>query len=40
MVAVRCLRPLLGALLPVALAAQELPRRVQPERLWRLDTGG
>ena len=40
MVAVRCLRPLLGAFLPVALAAQELPRRVQPERLWRLDTGG
>ena len=40
MVAVRCLRPLLGALLPVALAAQELPRRVEPERLWKLDTGG
>jgi hypothetical protein len=40
MFGVRYVRPLLGALLPVALAAQELPRRVEPERLWKLDTGG
>jgi hypothetical protein len=40
MVGVRCFRLVLGALLPVTLAAQELPRQVEPERLWRLDTGG
>ena len=40
MVGVRCVRLVLGALLPVALSAQELPRQVEPERLWRLDTGG
>jgi len=40
MLGVRCLRQVLGALLPVALAAQEVPRQVEPERLWRLDTGG
>lgn len=40
MLGVRCFRQVLGALLPVALAAQEVPRQVEPERLWRLDTGG
>ena len=40
MLGVRSLRQVLVVVLPVALAAQEIPRQVEPERLWKLDTGG
>jgi hypothetical protein len=31
---------LMSVLLPAALAAQQPPRPVAPQQVWRLDTGG
>jgi hypothetical protein len=40
MIKVGILRVLMGAFLPAVLAAQQPPQTVEPQQLWKLDTGG